>query len=94
MSKCIHRYSTIITSDKATCLKCGKRTSLKELEKDKMTDKERTIFEKGFEEGYRIARRNYGVLPIGYSKWLEHGEKHSYIKHYNRTLLEGCIYII
>lgn len=52
------------------------------------TDQERTIFEKGFEEGYRIARRNYEGLLIGYSKWLEHGDKYGYLKHYNRTIEE------
>lgn len=54
-----------------------------------MTDKERIIFENGFEEGYTVARRNYEGLPIGYSKWLSHGEKYQYLKHYNKTLMEA-----
>jgi hypothetical protein len=42
-----------------------------------------SIREEAFEEGYAIARRNY-ELPMTYSKWLEHGEKFGYLKHYNK----------
>jgi hypothetical protein len=45
---------------------------------------ESLIYEKGFEEGYTVARRNYEGLPIGYSKWLELGEKFGYLKFYNK----------
>lgn len=42
------------------------------------------IYHEGFEAGYIIAKRNYEGLPIGYSKWLEHGEKYLYLKFYNK----------